>query len=777
MQSGNSLRRKAGNHAIAVLTLACSLIPATAAAAATRPSGGDLSPRLEKLARPSVQAASPARQAKVLSLARSGPGSLLREGNRVLVEVRFDRGAAAAVGDLRAAGAKILNVSPRYQTVTVALKPGQLTGLNGIPRVAGASEVLTPITSSSTCPAGVAVSEGDTQLRADEARSTFGVDGAGVTVGILSDSFDRDETAETRQSGDVESGDLPGVGNTCPGQTTPVGTTLDDYEPNPEEPAAEDEGRAMAQIVHDLAPRAQLSFATAFTGLTAFAENIEALASAGAKVIADDVSYFEEPFFQEGPVGSAISKVTADDDVAYFSAAGNNNLISGGKNIASWEAPAFRDAGSCPVGVPVYATHCMDFNPEAPVDTSFGIRVLSGATLRLDLQWNQPWNGVTTDLDAYLLSSTDKLLASSEEPNATSTQTPFEFIPWKNTTGTAQTVRLAINRCDSVCGGASGGDTGTPRLKFAMLQNGGGVTETEYPESIAPDKVGPTIFGHTGGEDAMSVGAIRYNATAAPEVFSSRGPVTHYFEPADGVTPAAPLLTPQEISKPDIVATDGGANTFFGSCVSHTWRFFGTSAAAPHAASVAALERQAVPTATATEVKQAQLATAEPVGAFPPEAVGAGIVNAAATIANLKSEPLGEPIFPTAPIAPENCELPEPPAIKEGEEKIVIANPPTEPAVPPEAHRPQTRFLRHPAKIVRTDRRAIVASFRFGADVGSVTFVCRVDAGVFHRCESRFVRSFAVGPHVVRVFARNAAGADLTPAVYRFRVMRVPSRR
>ena len=85
--------------------------------------------------------------------------------------------------------------------------------------------------------------------------------------------------------------------------------------------------------------------------------------------------------------------------------------------------------------------------------------------------------------------------------------------------------------------------------------------------------VGPTIFGHNGAEDAMSVGAIRFNATEAPEAFSSRGPVTHYFEPVEGVTPAEPLGSPQILAKPDVVATDGGANTFFGSCESNTWRF------------------------------------------------------------------------------------------------------------------------------------------------------------------------------------------------------------
>ena len=82
----------------------------------------------------------------------------------------------------------------------------------------------------------------------------------------------------------------------------------------------------MAQIVHDLAPGAALDFATAFNGELGFAANIRALAAAGAKVIADDVAYLEEPFFQDGPVAVAVDEVAAAG-VSYFSAAGNDNLI------------------------------------------------------------------------------------------------------------------------------------------------------------------------------------------------------------------------------------------------------------------------------------------------------------------------------------------------------------------------------------------------------------------------------------------------------------------
>ena len=114
----------------------------------------------------------------------------------------------------------------------------------------------------------------------------------------------------------------------------------------------------MGQIVHDLAPAAELSFATAFTGDTSFANNIRALRTAGADVIVDDVFYFNEPAFQNGPIGVAVEDVVADG-AAYFSAIGNENLIVGGNTVASYEAPAFRPI-ACPAGI---TGTCHDFDP------------------------------------------------------------------------------------------------------------------------------------------------------------------------------------------------------------------------------------------------------------------------------------------------------------------------------------------------------------------------------------------------------------------------------
>jgi Subtilase family len=836
-----------------LLSVATVLLALAAPAAADAAQASPLSPRLVVLSSPPVRSLGPARQSRRVGLSPSGTGSLLRHGDRVLVNVRFGSGAAASTEALEAAGANVITISPEYQTVVVAALPTQLRQIAAVPGVEGVQEVITPFTSAAaTCPQGAVVSEGDRQLEAARARNDFGVDGAGVTVGILSDSFNQWKGAPASEPGDVATGDLPGPGNPC-GFERPVKVVTPfipgsypepGEEPeNPPEPGEEsaDEGRGMAQIVHDLAPGADIDFASAFNGELAFAKGIRDLYNEGARVIADDVAYFNEPFFQDGPIADAVNEVVAGG-ANYFSSAGNDNLINAeGEDIGSIEMPSYKET-SCPAAIPAYYDSCMNFNPKAGApDNTWNVTLEEGAPLYVDLQWAQPWGGVTTDLDMFVLNEKDELVGRAfNTPNTEAgRQQPYEFIPYEEGIeegAEEEEMKVVVARCDAACGagrageeiegekpyeGTVGGDDGTPRLKLAIFNNGGGVTETDYtPAEVEGTEtvVGPTIFGHTAAASAISVAAINVGTNEEPEPYSSRGPVVHLFGPVTGTGPAAPIGE-EVIAKPNVTASDCGSTTFFFGFSEGGFHFCGTSAAAPHAAAVAALVRSANPGASNSQVRADLEATARPVGSaalgfFPATAIGAGLVDADSAVAALALPPtvtisgpgsptvLNPPTFaftanrrvtftcsldgapavpctspftPSAPLAGGSHEFKATATDVAGHAGTGTFKFAIEKATPT---LPVVKFVRHPKKVVKTRKKSVRLEFELqSSDFSRPDFRCKIDKGGFKPCKARFLATFKVGKHAVSAEAVDSTGTVGKPVTFKFRVEKVAPKR
>ena len=749
---------------------ALSLLAAGGASAAPVKQRGPLAPALTALARPAVRALPPAREARALGFARSGPGSLVRHGDRVLVYVRYEPGAGALPG-LRDEGGEVVADSRAFETATAAVAPSDLGAIAQLPGVVAVTPVRAPVLRGE-CDGGSVISEGVAQLHVPAAREGFEVDGEGVEVGVLSDSFNQATEAvsggviATKAKKDEETGDLPGSKSPCATQKASV-DERQPYKFFKEEPSF-DEGRAMLQIVHDVAPEADLAFHSAFNGELDFAGGIEELAAAGADAIVDDVGYFEEPFFQEGPVAAAVTAVT-EAGSTYLSAAGNENVFDAeGHEIASWEAPGFRDSHSCPPelrSLPgLNASHCLDFNPGTAADPTFGIRVEPEEALTVDLQWAEPWFGVKSDLDAFLLDSEGHLVAVASEANVANTQKPLEILQWENTSASSRVVQLVVNRFAGA---------GTPRLKFLLLS---GAIGSEYPQSGGGDVVGPTVYGHAAAASAIAVGAVPFNNSNKPEGYSSRGPATHYFGPVQGTTPAPALPSPEVVSKPDVAATDCGGTTFFArKAASGVWRFCGTSAAAPHAAGVVALMLEDEPGSSPGGVRSALAAGGAAVGAFGPCAVGGGLVEAVGALEAIEGTPFPapdscEPPVASGPVfvAPGNwgSESPSAPA-----DEPVTPSPGTLPPVTRVA--PSTVFARHPRALVAIGGESVRLVFRFRSDQADASFLCAIDGARLKPCGARIARRFGLGRHVVKVKARAAGGlVDPTPAVFRFRVAR-----
>ncbi|MGA9762462.1 MAG: Calx-beta domain-containing protein [Gaiellaceae bacterium] len=592
---------------------------------------GKLSSRLRLLSQPSALKASTEAQATLAGLPQSGPGSLLRTGDeQLIVYVRPSGSFASAREAVESVGATILNSSARAGVLTVSVSPSRLQALGKLATVAAAWEALAPIFSSA-CPSGAVVSEGDSQLAAYSARSTYAVDGSGVTVGILSDSFDDLGGA----SSGVSAAELPGTGNPC-GYTTPLDVLAEDFTG-----LGLDEGRAMLEIVHDLAPGAALAFATANgteanPGMFGMADNIRALRDAGARVIADDVTFFAEPMFQKGPIDTAIDDVTSSG-VSYFSSAGNSNLVVGGNDVGSYEAPAYRPT-PCPtelnawteaLGSPFTYLDCHDFDPAAGVDDNGADYTLDdGGYLTIDLQWAEPWSGVNTDLDVFLIdAATGAILDYSwyENSGTAGIQEPFEYMGYHvNDSGAPEDVKVVIARYSG---------TSEPRLKY-VITRGADVASAEYDSSSGGDVVGPTIFGHNGGQNTVSMAAVPYYDSTIPEDYSSHGPVTHYFGPVSGTTPAAALSSPFVLPKPDIAATDCAQTSFFyDDGLGSPFSFCGTSAAVPHAAAVAALMFERYPALTPSQILARLKSTANEVtDGGTSDVVGSGLIDALAAV-------------------------------------------------------------------------------------------------------------------------------------------------
>jgi hypothetical protein len=792
----------------ALLGMAFGLLPGVAAAAESPLQGAaaeetPLSPELATLAEPAVAAAPEAAQAEAIALPVEGPGSLVREGGDVVVEAHFEDGALPDTAALEAAGATVLAVSTRYQTVALSVAPEDLEALAEAPGLEVVAPALEPVfydaeeggagsgattsattsvTSNGLCEGGSVISQAMTQLNVAAARGVFGARGAGQTIGVISDTFDTGTEAigggpiATVAAGDEVTNDLPGPESTCSGQQVPVNVIA-------EGPAdGSDEGRAMLQVIHDLAPHAELAFATAYSTEIQFAEHIEELAApvaaggAGADVIVDDVSYLSEPFFQDGAVAVAIKKVT-EAGVTYLTAAGNDNLIQSGHEFASWERSEYQDA-KCPskvaallVSSPLSSESCMNFASSGPPDTTFGITVQGNAELSIDLQWAEPWYGVESDLNAYLLNAAGEVLVGPRFKNVGSggLPVPLELLSWTNPAATETKVQLVIDRCIGNCNPAAN-ITKTPLLKFILVENGSGVSGTEYLESEGSEiTVGPTIYGHAGSTAAITLAAANYQqsptAPSQPERYSSRGPVTHYFGPVTSTSPA-PAIGTETIVKPNATATDCASTTFFASLASDGWHFCGTSEAAPHAAAIAALMRQTQPAATPSSILAALESSATAFTTVKKHvAVGAGLLNAEEAITAIGGSPVADPAS----------------AVVGAVQRTAVQGAGVTPTVAPAAStsaagksKPKARIVAHPKALERTRRTSVVGRFRFAADQNGVTFYCQVDGAAQRVCGTRFQHRFKVGRHVVKVRAIDSSdGSSSAPVTFRFRVQRV----
>lgn len=408
--------------------------------------------------------------------------------------------------------------------------------------------------------AGSVTSQADSVMGANSARTTFGVTGAGVKIGIISDSYNFLGGA----AGGVLSGDLPGPGN--PNNVTPITIVNDDLAVG-----RTDEGRAMAELIHDLAPGAQLFFHSAFNNAETspggtIATAINNLVAQGVDIIVDDVFNMKMPYFQDGASAQAADAAFAAG-IPYFSSAGNSANNS--------YAHSFNGTGA---GHPMFGgANIHDFDPGVGVDTILDIGTLAaGAQVRATLWWDDPYPTVggapTSNFDFGIVDVTNNVLAQVSVANQLGGVDAFEFVNIVNPFAAPISVGLVV---DGFAGDLAKG------LKILVI--GTSITDPNDTNS-------PTVFGHNSAKGAIAVAAHSYVDPGLDDVepFSSEGPTTILFDAVGNR-----LVVPELRNTPQITGADGTDTTFFFPGVDSEPNgfpnFFGTSAAAPHVAAIAAL--------------------------------------------------------------------------------------------------------------------------------------------------------------------------------------------
>ena len=460
------------------------------------------------------------------------------------------------------------------------------------------------------------ISQGVGSLFGLDGRDHPEIDGSGVRIGVLSDSFGCEppafnpgaptSTVAADRANDELPSDIVVAADSCPGNA--------------------DEGRAMLQLAHDVAPGATGAFHTAFNGSFDFACGImelggidtpgaaHACGAFGAPyspltggdvsdVIVDDVIYFAEPMFMPGAIAQGADTV-AQAGIPYFSSAGNQARVSYeseyreiidngnfGRNLHRGAAPGpnairVHDFGSGDTAQTISMIQSggsslvlLSFQWDQPhfTSTAFGT-LLQGGTIQDAL--NAP--AATTDMDVLFYDANGILVPLC--PPGVAAGITCQITGTNNlATGNAVDIAALFFTGPQPVGQfqiritRSGGSADVHRVKYVPFQFTGETTIDEF------DTRSGTAYGHTNAQGVASIGAAAWYATvewkdnpadpfglfrnadgsprcnpACAEDFSSAGNIPIFF---DGL--GNHLAVPFVRQNPWVTGPDGGNTSFF----------------------------------------------------------------------------------------------------------------------------------------------------------------------------------------------------------------------
>ncbi len=612
-------------------------------------------------------------KSKGVSLVREFEDWIVSKNNdgAIAIEIIFEKGKSSIAKTTTVPGAKVYYVSDHSDRAYAwVYSPDAVLEMAEWPGV----RMVRPEWGAMTS-AGSVDGKGPAAHNTELAWQRFRIDGRipqGETqkVGILSDSFAMTDGMRdfNTEPGRGQPGILTGSRPQDTGDLPPEVNILREIPVNQ---SATDEGAGMAELVHDMVPDAGIAFHSAFGGQALFADGIRRLANeANCTVVVDDVIFFAEPMFQNGLIGQAARDVVTQG-VPYFSSAGNNDNFGFRFEYNDFD-PATSDEANPPSGV--------DMHRFENGTRFLEIKLAPGAFGQVIMQWNQPFGslpdstGAEIDLDLLFYERPNVFAPLIDEISSRDLQgTPgnplgdaLEIATFVSSSDVEQTIYMAIDGWDGPTD-VIPQDNQTP-LEVRMFLRGG------ITLPVIEDKTslfgGPTIYGHNSAPGAASVAAVPWFDTPNfdptftpsrimdPEDFSSRGgDLTIFFDDEGNLDPITDF-------EPDIAAVDGNNTTFFGSPLNlggfegepdRFPNFFGTSAAAPNAAAIAAIMLDMDPTLTPAEIIAIMQETAIDVSGFRAapgvdDVTGPGLIDTNEVLGRV-AERLGiDPLTPPPPL-------------------------------------------------------------------------------------------------------------------------------
>ncbi len=498
---------------------------------------------------------------------------------RLHLDVRVDEVRADTVQRLRDAGFEITIGVPELGRWQGLLPAERLEALRNVPGVVAVTEPQYARFS-----AGAALTEGDEALNASLARARFNVDGSNVRVAVISDGIAGLDRAQSN-------GEAPLLAEARAFGRSVLG--------------GGQEGTAMIEIVHDLAPGATISFGAVGTDLELigavnhFAKHVD--------IIVDDVS-FEYPADQRSDVSVNTANALKHPDWPlrlYVTAAGN-------WAESHWSGEWRAGVDGRRLGLPASGA-VQQFNGARGGSVLYGggnaFRVEPGDHVRLALFWDDVWDRSTNDYDLYLLSGIGEVLASSRTRQGVGVHShiPRERIEYTHVGAATDLFAVIQNPND---------DARPVKFHLFALRPGGGDSYRLHHRTV----VG-SLLAQSDAEGALTVGAVNVGDQMIA-AYSSYGP------------------TLNGVPKPEILAVDA---VTVSDTTGFAPRFAGSSAAAPHVAGVAALLLDAQPSLLAADggdamlerrlIRDLLITTARDIPpADPEDASGAGLVDAEAAL-------------------------------------------------------------------------------------------------------------------------------------------------